>query len=159
MRKNIFFPIILFVFFIGCTSTVRPTALNQLQIQLSQMERQLDEKDQEIADLKYQVAELSHQMEGMEKDSHTPASSGKIEKTSTMTSENVSQAQRIIRVAVAPEDVQLALKNAGYYTGEVDGNAGTKTKRAIEKFQREHGLKTDGVVGEKTWSELKGYLN
>ena len=56
------------------------------------------------------------------------------------------------------KDIQRALKNAGFYTGTVDGKVGPKTKKAIEEFQKAKGLKVDGKVGSKTWSELAKYL-
>ncbi|MCC6758457.1 MAG: peptidoglycan-binding protein [Candidatus Omnitrophica bacterium] len=68
---------------------------------------------------------------------------------------NYAKNSEILRVKVAPEKLQEALKAAGYYNGTVDGKLGTGTKAAIKKFQSDHGLKADGIVGEKTWSELK----
>ena len=56
------------------------------------------------------------------------------------------------------ETIQQALKNAGIYQGSVDGKVGPKTKRAIETFQSQNGLKVDGKVGPKTWSKLAPYL-
>jgi peptidoglycan hydrolase-like protein with peptidoglycan-binding domain len=56
-------------------------------------------------------------------------------------------------------DMQTALKNAGYYTGAVDGKKGPLTKKAIEDFQRANGLEVDGKVGPKTWAVLSPYLN
>lgn len=53
--------------------------------------------------------------------------------------------------------IQTALKNAGYYSGAVDGVKGRNTKRAIKAFQRDHGLAADGVVGTKTWDLLSKY--
>jgi len=53
--------------------------------------------------------------------------------------------------------LQRALKNAGYYTGPLDGVAGHGTKDAIRRFQADHGLKTDGVAGRKTWAKLAIY--
>jgi len=55
--------------------------------------------------------------------------------------------------------IQTALKNAGYYTGSIDGKIGPKSKRAIEEFQKAHGLVADGKVGPKTWAALSAYLN
>ena len=46
--------------------------------------------------------------------------------------------------------IQTKLKNWGYYTGEVDGVFGSKTKSAVIYFQRVNGLTRDGIVGEKT---------
>lgn len=55
-------------------------------------------------------------------------------------------------------DVQTALKNAGFYTGSIDGKLGPKTKSAIQEFQKAKGLKVDGKLGPKTWAELEKYL-
>ncbi|MBN1493946.1 MAG: peptidoglycan-binding protein [Candidatus Omnitrophica bacterium] len=54
-------------------------------------------------------------------------------------------------------DVQLALRNAGFYDGEVDGKPGPKSQAGVKEFQRNNGLTADGVVGEKTWLKLKQY--
>ncbi|OGW76906.1 MAG: hypothetical protein A3I73_06340 [Omnitrophica bacterium RIFCSPLOWO2_02_FULL_45_16] len=56
------------------------------------------------------------------------------------------------------KDIQTALKAAGFYTGNVDGKMGPKTKGAIVEFQKAMGLKADGKVGPKTWMELEKYL-
>jgi len=58
-----------------------------------------------------------------------------------------------------PKLIQQALKNAGLYDGKVDGTIGPKTKKAIEAFQSQNGLKADGKVGRKTWKALSVYLN
>jgi peptidoglycan hydrolase-like protein with peptidoglycan-binding domain len=57
------------------------------------------------------------------------------------------------------ENIQQALKNAGLYTGKVDGKLGPKTKKAIEAFQAQNNLTADGKVGPKTWEKLREYLN
>lgn len=54
--------------------------------------------------------------------------------------------------------IQTALKNAGFYKGEIDGKTGPRTKAAIRAFQKAKKLNPDGVVGTKTWEELKRYL-
>jgi peptidoglycan hydrolase-like protein with peptidoglycan-binding domain len=46
--------------------------------------------------------------------------------------------------------VQAALKIT------VDGKFGSQTKAAVEAFQKQNGLKADGVVGANTWSKLFG---
>lgn len=56
------------------------------------------------------------------------------------------------------KDVQLALRNAGFYDGTIDGKVGEKSKAGVKEFQRSYGLTADGVVGEKTWLKLKKYL-
>jgi peptidoglycan hydrolase-like protein with peptidoglycan-binding domain len=56
------------------------------------------------------------------------------------------------------ENIQQALKNAGFYTGKVDGKLGPKTKKAIQDFQAKNSLKADGKIGPKTCEKLKTYL-
>jgi len=56
------------------------------------------------------------------------------------------------------QQIQQALKNAGLYSGQIDGSLGPKTKKAIEEFQAQSGLTADGKVGPKTWSKLGAHL-
>ncbi|MDD5116506.1 MAG: peptidoglycan-binding protein [Candidatus Omnitrophica bacterium] len=56
-------------------------------------------------------------------------------------------------------EIQTALKNAGFYAGNIDGKIGPKSKKAIEDFQSANGLKVDGKVGPQTWGVLAKYLN
>jgi len=56
------------------------------------------------------------------------------------------------------KDIQTALKAANFYTGNIDGKIGPRTKRAVIEFQKAKGLKADGKVGPKTWMELEKYL-
>jgi len=56
------------------------------------------------------------------------------------------------------QQIQTALKNAGYYTGKVDGKLGPLSKEAINKFQAANKLQVDGKVGPKTWEVLGKYL-
>ncbi|OGW83248.1 MAG: hypothetical protein A3C47_02125 [Omnitrophica bacterium RIFCSPHIGHO2_02_FULL_51_18] len=56
------------------------------------------------------------------------------------------------------QQIQTALKNAGLYQGNIDGKIGPRTKKAIEQFQTNNGLKADGKVGPKTWAALEPYL-
>lgn len=56
-------------------------------------------------------------------------------------------------------EIQTALKNAGYYAGNIDGKSGPMTKKAIEEFQKANSLTADGKVGPKTWAVLGTHLN
>ncbi len=56
------------------------------------------------------------------------------------------------------EQIQAALKNAGFYTGAIDGKIGPKSKKAIKDFQAANGLTADGKVGKKTWAKLQAFL-
>ncbi|MBP7163307.1 MAG: peptidoglycan-binding protein [Candidatus Omnitrophica bacterium] len=71
----------------------------------------------------------------------------------------VPDAGEIIRIDVSTRQVQIALQNAGYYKGKIDGKVGEMTKSAISSFQKDHGLTIDGLLGQKTWNELKKYLD
>lgn len=54
---------------------------------------------------------------------------------------------------------QTILRKLGYDLGSygVDGKYGKKTEEAVKKFQNEHGLVVDGIVGVKTWAMLEKY--
>ncbi len=56
------------------------------------------------------------------------------------------------------KQIQEALKNAGYYDGKVDGKIGPKTTAAIKQFQKDAGLKADGIAGKNTKEKLLKYL-
>ena len=55
--------------------------------------------------------------------------------------------------------IQRILVSKGYDIGSygVDGKFGKNTETAVKKFQAEHGLKVDGIVGVKTWAMLEKY--
>lgn len=57
-----------------------------------------------------------------------------------------------------PRQIQAALKNAGYYSGVIDGKIGRQSRQAIKDFQKANNLTVDGKVGKKTWAALREYL-
>ncbi|MDR3077244.1 MAG: peptidoglycan-binding protein [Planctomycetota bacterium] len=63
-----------------------------------------------------------------------------------------------IRVPVPARTIQAALREAGFYRGNVDGKVGSQTIGAITAFQRSVGIKADGIVGRVTWQHLQGYV-
>ncbi len=52
-------------------------------------------------------------------------------------------------------NVQKRLAELGFYSGEVDGINGSRTKSAIKNFQSRAGLTPDGIIGPKTLSALE----
>ena len=56
------------------------------------------------------------------------------------------------------QEIQTALKAAGFYSGNIDGKLGPASHKAIQAFQQSNSLKVDGKVGPKTWSALEKYL-
>ncbi len=89
----------------------------------------------------------------------------KVQEAKTLAAPAVTPAKEL--VPVPPQgpykptgmEIQTALKNAGFYTGTVDGKIGPKSKKAIEDFQSANGLKADGKVGTKTWEALSKHLS
>lgn len=57
--------------------------------------------------------------------------------------------------------MQQMLDKLGYSLGicGVDGDYGTATEKAVTEFQRDHGLRQDGVCGQKTWAALQEAVN
>ena len=52
-------------------------------------------------------------------------------------------------------NVQKRLSELGFYSGEIDGINGSRTKIAIKNFQSKAGLTPDGIIGPKTLSALE----
>ena len=64
---------------------------------------------------------------------------------------------RMIDKSMAGTDVavvQAILTARGYYTGELDGLFGDALDEAVRKFQSDHALDPDGVVGPLTWRKI-----
>ncbi len=49
--------------------------------------------------------------------------------------------------------LQFLLANYGYNI-DIDGDFGTQTQSAVQRFQQDNGLATDGLVGNNTWKTL-----
>ena len=49
---------------------------------------------------------------------------------------------------------QMFLNLNGYACGNADGIFGVKTEAAVKKWQKDHGLTVDGIIGPKTWASL-----
>jgi len=70
---------------------------------------------------------------------------------------NISIKARPGRSREEIKKIQTCLRNAGFYTGQIDGIKGRKTRKAIREFQEANGLTPDGIVGKKTWELLNKY--
>lgn len=60
---------------------------------------------------------------------------------------------RTLKVGKEGEDVywlQMKLKELGYYTGTVTGGYYKGTEKAVKAYQKEHGIRADGIAGERT---------
>ena len=162
MRNNLLILFILCGFISGCATTRSPSKVAQLEVQVNQLQRQLEERDQQIEDLKLTVNNLNTQVQGEDNYSFNDVedldASSQRPLRRALASPTINNDDDIIRVAVAAADVQRALKSAGYYNGAIDGRIGSGSKQAIRDFQKEHQLKVDGIIGKRTWDELKSYL-
>lgn len=64
-----------------------------------------------------------------------------------------SEAGRTLRRGDRGEDVKKVQARMGI---EADGIFGVQTEVAVRRFQREHDLVADGIVGPRTWAEIAG---
>lgn len=71
-------------------------------------------------------------------------------------SASVTQAATL-KVGSAGSEISLLqseLQSLNYDVGQVDGIYGSKTKAAVQKFQQDHNLVADGIVGPQTQAAL-----
>lgn len=74
-----------------------------------------------------------------------------------MTMSNTALAETILQRGQRGEQVrslQIALKNQGYFTGNVTDFYGTKTENAVKKFQSDRNLSPTGQVDRITWNSI-----
>jgi len=133
MRK-IYFGILGLVIlsFLGCATLPegsKDVEIYRLKARIGVLEDELSQKQKENLSLKEEIAQLKQLLE-----------------------------ERTVFKMPSGKEIQTALKNAGFYNGEIDGQIGPKTKEAIIKFQEANKLTADGVVGSRTWELLRKYL-
>jgi len=117
----------------GCATTRNEELMTQgLKNRVIALEAQLSEKDAEINSLKEQLSQNEAQKTDLASE---------------------------VKERPSNKQIQMALKNAGYYQGEIDGKIGKNTRQAIKDFQKANDLTADGKVGKKTWAVLKEYLD
>jgi len=136
----------------GC-STVSSKRLNSLETKLSTLEAKVDSVEQRQSAIEGQTGE-SRESVGYLKgkvDSRGPS-------TVVVTGAQGNAGYLYGKKSLTHKDIQIALKNANFYTGPIDGKIGKNTKKAIREFQKTNGLKADGVVGPKTRDLLMQYL-
>lgn len=133
--------IALMISFVSGCGTARSGQKQELQIlksRVAQLESEVqlrDKRQKELERLLDQETKIRRNLEG-----GTPA-------------EYIDKGQS----PVSTMQIQLSLKNAGFDPGPIDGKMGPKTKNAVIAFQKKNNLVPDGIVGSKTWAELKSY--
>lgn len=63
-----------------------------------------------------------------------------------------------IRTSKTVSWVQIKLKHLGYYHGRITGILDRSTRESTKLFQKEHGLKVDGIPGKKTRKAIRKAL-
>jgi len=71
---------------------------------------------------------------------------------------SLSETLRLDSTGETVRALQRDLAALGYYTGEVTGHFGDKTKTAVSKFQKAKGLTNDGVAGPATLNAIVAAL-
>ena len=143
MKRSVFLGLALFGIAVsGCVSkSTHESEVNSLQAQILQMDAALREQSQRTQELESQLASTR----GMKSTGTPGVLTGVMYRTPS-------------GFEVPALDVQKALKNAGYYSGSIDGKIGPDSREAVRNFQSDNGLTPDGVIGQKTWSKLKTNL-
>ena len=125
--------------FSGCATARKQGDLEVqgLRNQISVLEAQIQSKDEEINSLKETSA-----------------------KSQEEAPKQISRKKVIGEIKSRPnvKQIQIALVNAGYNAGSLDGRMGKQTRQAIKAFQRANNLAVDGKVGKQTWNLLKEHL-
>lgn len=130
------------IFLTGCATTQRGQSIKtqELQTRGNYLELELKRKNQEIDRLE----------SALEKAQYV---------TIVSNDQKIEYKQSETPQEIPIKQVQIALKKAGFYKGDIDGKQGPRTKEAIRVFQKARGLKVDGVVGKATWQALSRYSN
>lgn len=142
MYFRILLAILMFLNLLGC-ATYQKTQMSNKQIQ-QELQTRVNELENELKGKQDTISTLEAELEKMSAKMHVRAKA-------TKKSEKNSHEK-------THKNIQIALKNANLYNGPIDGRIGNNTKNAIKEFQKRNGLKSDGIVGKKTWVELKKFL-
>ena len=67
---------------------------------------------------------------------------------------SVNAVSKIGSVGDEVTSIQKKLFSLGFYSGNIDGIYGSKTKNAVIDFQKANGLVADGIAGKKTLAAL-----
>lgn len=153
-RLYVFLPIILLLS--GC-ATATTKKVNALETKTAALEEKVSSLEQRQSVIESQSGE-SRESVGYVKGRLEGIPHGPSTVVVTGGTGNEGYLYKSGKASLTKKDIQIALKNAGYYNGPIDGKIGRNTKKAIKEFQKANGLKTDGKVGAKTKDLLFQYL-
>lgn len=142
------YKVFMLVFFIlslaGCATTQSNSDLDAqaLRNQINVLERQLEQKERQLVSLQ----------ETLDKESK--------ERAMLATQVGVLTGKyKSVPSNASVKQIQLALRKAGFEPGAVDGVMGSKTRKAIRRFQEANLLPITGKVDKATWLKLRTYLS
>jgi len=116
------------------------------------------DKDIEIQSLRNQVLLLESQVQSREEELNSLKDS--LNRVSQEADRKIAKDGSSVESKCFPNirNIQMALLNAGYNPGPIDGKMGKQTREAIKAFQKANNLAIDGKAGKGTWELLKKYL-
>ena len=94
--------------------------------------------------------------------SSSPIKVSEKEPLASVKGESQSVGEKITTLKAVQQRLAVLLRKDGtdvYYTDELDGVYGKNTKNAVKAFQKDHGMKVDGIPGPKTKKELERIWN
>ncbi|MDD5496482.1 MAG: peptidoglycan-binding domain-containing protein [Candidatus Omnitrophica bacterium] len=148
MTKRNLALIILVVFAVAIVSSGCDTVPKKYKQEVQGIKTRVDTLETRVDSVEAKQAEASARATGAELAA---------EDTYAMSGSNIEIKPRPGKDKESVKQIQLCLKNAGFYGGTIDGIKGKKTRKAIREFQKANGLAPDGVVGKKTWAALSKY--
>lgn len=152
-----------FVFLSGCASSRSGAGNGPVEAQMGVLADEVTRLDQALQETRAQLQQEQARVAELESRLGVSSSSGPVDSAPAYSSASTEPYSGIYRTPSGFElpsaSVQKALKNAGYYNGDVDGKIGPETRESVRKFQSDNGLTPDGIIGKTTWNKLKTYLN
>ena len=130
------------------------TQAKQKDEQIASLERSLNDKsvDEKIqAELKEKERLVSSLQEALDKEAKERAKLA--ERLDVLTGKYKPTPNSSIK------QIQIALQNAGYDSGAIDGLMGSRSRKAIRDFQKDNGLEITGKIDKATWEKLRIYLH
>src|SRR3989339_953267 len=128
----------------GCATAHKNSDMEMLSLRthVSELESQLQQKDNQVIALQ----------EALDTESK--------ERTSLATQlSTLTEKYKSVSHTGSVKQIQIALQNAGYDMGKIDGVMGGKTRSAVRDFQKANSLKVTGKVDKETWLLLRQYLH
>ncbi|MDD4910045.1 MAG: peptidoglycan-binding domain-containing protein [Candidatus Omnitrophica bacterium] len=119
--------------------------IQDLQNQVSVMEIRLKENEEELLKTRKSVQQLVSENEDLR--------AGLSDMKKKASKSSVAEFRKPLS-----KQVQIALRNAGFNPGPIDGKMGVQTRNAIRAFQKANRLPVSGDVDYNTWQALKEFL-